>query len=175
METKYINILRRLKSVVIKLIALGLLTNSCKSIDNTTKSIDSTTNRVIIEKNGKEGYYNDRLSKHVYGLYDGIYSISLVVIFENSMLGNKIKLINPILNKTLMDTILIKKTNINVCQVIYPKNNSSSWDLYVDGRKIHHIDELTYRKYKFLVVKNVENKGIVLIYTNDVSYDFYND
>lgn len=97
---------------------------------------------------------------------------SICVIFENTMNGTKVKIKELTFFSYILDKKLDSKGENNISEMYFLLNNAKHYHIEIGNAK-HHIEESTFRKYKYLVIKKYGDE-ILFTYTNDVKYEFTN-
>ena len=97
---------------------------------------------------------------------------AICVVFENTMNDTKFK----IKELTFFTYLSEKKINSigenNISEMFFLLNNAKHYYIEIGNVK-HHIEDTTYRKYRYLVIKK-HGDEILFTYTNDVKYEFTN-
>ncbi|KGO85153.1 hypothetical protein Q765_17440 [Flavobacterium rivuli WB 3.3-2 = DSM 21788] len=93
------------------------------------------------------------------------FHLSLCIIFENSMIGDKIFLQEVTSEEIVFNDILNEKINSVFGKIIFITNNPDSYIFNVNNNLLH-IEEYIYERYRYLVVKKIEGK-LTLVYTNE--------
>ncbi|GGD34307.1 hypothetical protein [Flavobacterium orientale] len=118
----------------------------------------------------KVTYLNNTLSDENRVKFDeGPNPFSICLIFENSMIGEKILLENFTSKEIFFnDTLMSSTTNLNISKIVYAQN-THGLDLFIDN-KLYFVEGNTYLYYRFLVIKKIKEGKYSLTYTNQVRY-----
>lgn len=121
----------------------------------------SSTNEVVYLKNTLS-------DEHKVKFDESPNPFSICLIFENSMVGDRILVEDFTSKKVLFNNTIVNSSSLNVAKIIFPKN-THSLDLFIND-KLYSINSNTYIDYRFLVIKKIKHNKYNLTYTNQVSY-----
>jgi hypothetical protein len=151
----------------IKLINIKLILLFIPILFSCSSKWEYTKNPIIIKYKGKESIIYPHLYEKYSKYHGGLFASDICIIFENSMINDRVKVFNTI-NGYVFDFVINENNNNNVSKLIYLPSASSRHQITLNNSSFE-IEPDTYAKYTFLIIKKRNNKYI-FTFTNKINY-----